>query len=134
MERNYKEKLSGIFPPCMTIFDENENVAYKHIAENIERYNQTALKGSRDPNCRIPHVVLNSDGTAEFCEFTGAFNNDVHNGQGSWRLERGRDHWTIEVQSTKADWTLDLCNSRPPYVLLEWVNPDSGLARTFVRH
>lgn len=45
MERNYKEKLSGIFPPCMTIFDENEEAAYNKIAKNIERYNQTKLKG-----------------------------------------------------------------------------------------
>ena len=45
MDRSYKEKLSGIFPPCMTIFDEHENVAYDNIAENIERYNQTNLKG-----------------------------------------------------------------------------------------
>ncbi|GAK57608.1 dihydrodipicolinate synthetase [Candidatus Vecturithrix granuli] len=45
MERNYKEKLSGIFPPCMTIFDEHENVAYDKIAANIERYNQTKLRG-----------------------------------------------------------------------------------------
>jgi 4-hydroxy-2-oxoglutarate aldolase len=45
MERNYKEKLSGIFPPCMTIFDENEEVAYNKIAENIKRYNQTKLQG-----------------------------------------------------------------------------------------
>jgi 4-hydroxy-2-oxoglutarate aldolase len=45
MERNYKEKLSGIFPPCMTIFDEQEEVAYDKIAANIERYNKTKLKG-----------------------------------------------------------------------------------------
>ena len=45
MERNYKEKLSGIFPPNMTIFDENEEVDYGKIAANIERYNQTKLKG-----------------------------------------------------------------------------------------
>jgi 4-hydroxy-2-oxoglutarate aldolase len=45
MGRNYKEKLSGIFPPNMTIFDENEEVDYGKIAANIERYNQTKLKG-----------------------------------------------------------------------------------------
>jgi 4-hydroxy-2-oxoglutarate aldolase len=45
MLANDLEKLSGVFPPCMTVFDENEEVAYDKIAENIERYNRTALKG-----------------------------------------------------------------------------------------
>jgi len=45
MDTKYKEKLSGVFPPCMTIFDENEEVAYDKIAKNVERYNQTKLKG-----------------------------------------------------------------------------------------
>jgi 4-hydroxy-2-oxoglutarate aldolase len=42
---DYKSKLAGIFPPCMTIFDEHEEVAYDKITKNIERYNQTKLKG-----------------------------------------------------------------------------------------
>jgi dihydrodipicolinate synthase/N-acetylneuraminate lyase len=37
MHANDREKLSGVFPPCMTVFDENEEVAYDKIAENIER-------------------------------------------------------------------------------------------------
>ena len=40
-----KEKLSGIFPPCMTIFDPDEAVNYDKITKNIERYNPTKLKG-----------------------------------------------------------------------------------------
>ena len=40
----YKEKLSGVFTPNMTSFL-NEEVEYSKIAENIERYNQTKLKG-----------------------------------------------------------------------------------------
>jgi 4-hydroxy-2-oxoglutarate aldolase len=55
MERNYKEKLSGIFPPCMTIFDEKEDVAYDKIAANIERYNKTKLKGYM-PQWRVPKL------------------------------------------------------------------------------
>ena len=37
MDITTKEKLSGIFPPCMTIFDENEEVDYDKIAKNIEQ-------------------------------------------------------------------------------------------------
>jgi len=31
MDTNYKERLSGVFPPCMAIFDENEEVAYRKV-------------------------------------------------------------------------------------------------------
>lgn len=44
MEADYKAKLAGVFPPCMTPFV-NEEVAYEKLAGNIERYNQTKLKG-----------------------------------------------------------------------------------------
>ena len=41
---NYREKLSGVFPPNMTCFA-NEEVAYDKIRLNIDRYNKTKLKG-----------------------------------------------------------------------------------------
>ena len=44
MGTDYKEKLSGVFTPNVTPFL-NEEVAYDKIAGNIERYNQTKLKG-----------------------------------------------------------------------------------------
>ena len=44
MDTNYKEKLSGVFTPNATPFL-NEEVAYDKITENIERYNQTKLRG-----------------------------------------------------------------------------------------
>lgn len=44
MSVSYREKLSGVFPPNMTCFA-NEEVAYDKIRQNIERYNQTKLKG-----------------------------------------------------------------------------------------
>jgi len=44
MGTDYKKKLSGVFTPNTTPFL-NEEVAYDKIAKNIERYNQTKLKG-----------------------------------------------------------------------------------------
>ena len=44
MATDYKKKLSGVFTPNVTPFL-NEEVSYDKIAENIERYNQTKLKG-----------------------------------------------------------------------------------------
>jgi len=43
MQKN-KEKLSGVFPPIMTPFI-NQEVAYDKLAENIEKYNATNLRG-----------------------------------------------------------------------------------------
>lgn len=40
-----KEKLSGVFPPCMTPFDENEEVSYAGISRNIAVYNETPVVG-----------------------------------------------------------------------------------------
>jgi len=44
MATDYRGKLSGVFTPNVTPFL-NEEVVYDKIAENIERYNQTKLKG-----------------------------------------------------------------------------------------
>jgi 4-hydroxy-2-oxoglutarate aldolase len=41
---NYRKKLSGIFPPNMTCFV-NEEVAYDKIRANIEKYEQTGIAG-----------------------------------------------------------------------------------------
>lgn len=44
MKTNFREKLSGVFPPNMTCFL-NEEVAYDKIRLNVEKYNKTKLKG-----------------------------------------------------------------------------------------
>ena len=42
---SHKEKLSGVFPPFMTPFGESAEVSYNKLAENIEKYNETDLRG-----------------------------------------------------------------------------------------
>ena len=42
--KSNKEKLSGVFPPIMTPFVDGE-VAYDKLSANIERYNETNLRG-----------------------------------------------------------------------------------------
>ena len=44
MNSSYREKLSGIFPPNMTCFI-NEEVAYDKIRMNIEKYEETSIAG-----------------------------------------------------------------------------------------
>ena len=43
---DYASKLSGVFPPCATIFEAGtEDVAYDRIRENLEKYNSTDIRG-----------------------------------------------------------------------------------------
>ena len=48
-----KESLSGVFTPIVTSFDEDGNVAFDRMAFNLDRWNQTGLKG---------YIVLGSNG------------------------------------------------------------------------
>ncbi len=45
--------LRGVFTPIVTSFDEEGNVAHDKMAFNLERWNQTGLKG---------YIVLGSNG------------------------------------------------------------------------
>ena len=42
---HYSDILKGVFAPITTPFDENEHIQMVRLAENIEKYNQTCLKG-----------------------------------------------------------------------------------------
>lgn len=53
-------KLAGVFPPCTTPFHDEE-VAYDRLVSNIERYNETRIRG---------YMILGSNG--EFRSLTDA--------------------------------------------------------------
>lgn len=40
-----KERLSGVYPPCVTPFDEDENISFEGIRKNIAAYNETSIVG-----------------------------------------------------------------------------------------
>lgn len=46
-------KLEGIFPPVTTPFDDNGCIEHNHLAENIERWNETEISG---------YLILGSNG------------------------------------------------------------------------
>ncbi len=50
-------KLEGVFPPITTPFDDNGCIEYNHLAENIEKWNETDLSG---------YLVLGSNGESVF--------------------------------------------------------------------
>ena len=58
---SHKEKLSGVFPPFMTPFVDDGKVSYSELAENIEKCNDTPLRG---------YMPLGSNG--EFMSLTEA--------------------------------------------------------------
>lgn len=42
---SFRERLNGVFPPCVTVFDDNEEVAYEKIRDNIDRYTAAGVRG-----------------------------------------------------------------------------------------
>jgi len=44
MEESVKEKLSGVFPPMVTPFKDDE-IQFDAIIENVEKMNKTGLRG-----------------------------------------------------------------------------------------
>ncbi len=40
-----KSRMQGVFAPIVTVFDQDENIVYPDIVENIRRYNNTELCG-----------------------------------------------------------------------------------------
>ena len=58
---SYREKLSGVFAPVTTPFDENGEVSYQALEENIKKLNSSRLRG---------YLVLGTNG--EFKSLTEA--------------------------------------------------------------
>ena len=123
MDANYKERLSGVFPPCMTIFDERENVAYDRIAKNIERYNQTKLKG---------YMPLGSNG-----EFRSLNDEESIKVIAVYQKYRAKDKTliagvaresakiTIEFIKQIADKGVDFATILPPYYFVSFMTDDA---------
>ena len=42
---NYTEKLRGVFPPMMTPFHEDQTLDVDALVFNVEKYNQTDIRG-----------------------------------------------------------------------------------------
>ncbi|XP_023215789.1 4-hydroxy-2-oxoglutarate aldolase, mitochondrial-like [Centruroides sculpturatus] len=40
-----KINISGVYPPIITPFDENEEIAYNHLENNIEKWNKVPFRG-----------------------------------------------------------------------------------------
>jgi hypothetical protein len=88
---------------------------------------QLPVVPSTDADHRVPHVVLNADGSAHFVKLPVSRDPSVLSGeetlsgQGTWSLHRIRDYWEIEMSCNKTRWFLNLCNQRPPYLLLDHI-------------
>jgi 4-hydroxy-2-oxoglutarate aldolase len=130
MHANDQEKLSGVFPPCMTVFDENEEVAYDKIAENIERYNRTKLKG---------YMPLGSNG--EFRSLTDEESVKIIEvyrrtmGKGKTLIAGvGRESAKITIEFIKriADKGVDFATILPPYYFVGFMT-DDALIRYYTR-
>mgnify|MGYP001047146330 CR=1 FL=1 len=95
---------------------------------------------STQPEYRVPHLVLNADGSARFVDFAVSLHppalpgKDFLSGEGTWRLYRHEDYWVIGLSCDKRSLTLHLCNQKSPYVLLDYVDVEHDTVRLMVKH
>ena len=123
MDTNYKDKLSGVFPPCMTIFNENEEVAYDKIAKNIERYNQTKLKGYMPLGSNGEFRSLNDE---ESVKIIGVY--EKYRAKGKTLIAgvaRESAKTTIEFIKKIADKGVDFATILPPYYFVNFMTDDA---------
>jgi 4-hydroxy-2-oxoglutarate aldolase len=130
MQIDHLEKLSGVFPPCMTIFDGNEEVAYDRIAENIERYNRTKLKG---------YMPLGSNGEfrsltdEESVRIIDVYRRTMDRGK-TLIAGVGRESAKITIEFIKriADKGVDFATILPPFYFVNFMT-DDALIRYYTR-
>lgn len=122
MGTDYKKKLSGVFTPNATPFL-NEEVAYDKIAENIERYNQTKLKG---------YMPLGSNG--EFRSLTDEESINIidvyqkHIAPGKTLIAgvmRESAKATIEFIKKIADKGVDFATILPPHYFIKYMTDEA---------
>jgi 4-hydroxy-2-oxoglutarate aldolase len=122
LESSCREKLSGVYPPNMTCF-ENEQVAYGRIRENIERYNATAVKG---------FFPLGSNG--EFRSLTDTESLKIvdvyrrHRGKGKVLMvgaARESLKATVEFVKKVADKGADFATILPPHYFVSFMTEDA---------
>lgn len=123
MDDNYKERLTGVFPPCMTIFDERENVAYDRIAKNIERYNQTKLKGYMPLGSNGEFRSLNDEESIKVIEVYQKYRAKDKTLIAGVARESAKI--TIEFIKQIADKGVDFATILPPYYFVSFMTDDA---------
>jgi 4-hydroxy-2-oxoglutarate aldolase len=122
MKNSYRESLSGVFPPNMTCFLDEE-VAYGKIRENIERYNETPVKG---------FFPLGSNG--EFRSLTDEESLKIvdvyrrHKGKGKVLMvgaARESLKATVEFIKKVADKGADFATILPPHYFVNFMTEDA---------
>ena len=120
---NYKEKLSGVFPPCMTIFDGKEEVAYEKIAKNIERYNQTKLKGYMPLGSNGEFRSLNDEESVKIIEVYQKYRAKDKTLIAGVARESAKI--TIEFIKKISDRGVDFATILPPYYFVNFMTDDA---------
>jgi len=107
----------------MTIFDENEEVAYDKIAKNIERYNQTKLKGYMPLGSNGEFRSLNDE---ESVKIIGVY--EKYRAKGKTLIAgvaRESAKTTIEFIKKIADKGVDFATILPPYYFVNFMTDDA---------
>lgn len=122
MKASYREKLSGVFPPNMTCFL-NEEVAYDKIRLNIERYNQTKLKGFFPLGSNGEFRSLTDEESVRIVEIYRK-----HKGPGKVLMvgvARESAKATLEFIKKIADKGVEFATVLPPHYFVNFMTDDS---------
>ena len=61
MEQNTKQMLTGVFPPMMTPFTKEQNIDLDAVVMNVEKYNQTPIRGLMPLGSNGEYASLDDD-------------------------------------------------------------------------
>lgn len=130
MQADHREKLSGVFPPCMTVFDGNEEVDYDGIARNIERYNETGLKGYMPLGSNGEFRSLTDEESVKIIE---VYQRYMDRGK-TLIAGVGRESAKITIEFIKriADRGVDFATILPPFYFVNFMT-DDALIRYYIR-
>ena len=111
---DYKSKINGVFPPCATIFERgSEDVAYTKIRENLEKYNETGIRGFMPLGTNGEFKSLTDKESVRIIEIYSKYRDPkktILAGAGRESVK-----WTIEFIKKIADAGADFASLLPPH-------------------
>ena len=123
-----KEKLSGIYPPIMTPF-EDQKVAYERLAENIQKYNSTALRGYMPVGSNGEFRSLTDEESLKIIETVA--NNKAADKVLMACTQRESAYATIEFTKKAADNGIEFASVLTPHYFAKRMN-DEALIKYFI--
>ncbi len=119
---DWKAKLNGVFPPCVSVFNERQALDYDKVRENIEKYNQTQIRGFMPLGSNGEFRSLTEEESVKLVELYGKYKAEGK----SILAGAGRESAfaTIEFIKKIADKGADFVSVLPPHYYVKQMTDD----------